>query len=91
VAEKTLGISDFACVRPPLLTAGPASATGNLRTGWIWPDNLRKERVARGLKEAGPEIGWTIAKADVGRWISQLLVVGNDEEFGKCWTLTNSL
>jgi hypothetical protein len=88
-AEENSIISDFAFVRPPLLTDGPALGPAKVQAGWVWPDHLRKERVAQGLREAGPAIGWMITKADVGRWIFENLVAGGVGGFGRCWTLTN--
>lgn len=79
----------FAMVRPPLLSDGPALGPEKVRAGWVWPDQQREAKTAHGEKEAGPAIGWSIAKADVGRWIFDNLVMGNGSSLGKCWTLTS--
>ncbi|KAK5054033.1 hypothetical protein LTR84_001995 [Exophiala bonariae] len=89
VLEDDSPFGDFAMVRPPLLRGGAALGPEKVRAGWVWPDQLRQEKIAQGEKEAGPAIGWSIAKADVGRWIFDNLIMGNDSSFGKCWTLTS--
>jgi hypothetical protein len=79
----------FAMVRPPLLTEGEALGPTKVKAGWVWPDEQRKEKLAAGQKEAGPMIGWSITKADVGKWIFDNLIQGDGSAFGKCWSLTS--
>lgn len=79
----------FAMVRPPLLTDGAALGQDKVRAGWVWPDEQREEKIAMGQEEAGPAMGWSIAKADVGRRIFDNLILGDTASFGKCWTLTS--
>lgn len=81
--------SGFAMVRPPLLGEGKALGPDKVKAGWVWPDEQREEKVAKGEKEAGPVIGWFVTKADVGRWIFDNLIQGDANALGKCWSLTN--
>ena len=55
----------------------------------MWPDEQPKEKVAKGEEEAGPATGWFIAKVDIGRWIFDNLIVGDEGSSGKCWSLTS--
>lgn len=88
-AEADPPFGGLAMVRMPLLTDGPAKGLDNVRAGWVWPDEQRKDKLAKGEKEAGPQIGYSITRADVGKWIFENLVRGGEDAFGKCWSLTN--
>jgi len=93
IFEAALGpgspFGGFAMVRPPVLSEGQALGPEKVKAGWVWPDQQRKEKVAKGEKEAGPVIGWIVTKADVGRWIFDNLILGDASALGKCWSLTN--
>jgi hypothetical protein len=88
-AESSSPLGGFAMVRPPLLTDGEAKGPNKVRAGWVWPDDQRKEKLAMGFEEAGPQIGFSITKADVGEWIFENLIQGDGPSYGKCWSLTS--
>jgi hypothetical protein len=88
-AEVDSPLGGFAMVRPPLFTDGEARGLESVRAGWVWPDEERKAKVAAGLKEKGPEIGYSITRVDVGTWIFENLVKGDEGAFGKCWSVTS--
>lgn len=79
----------FAMVRPPLLTDGPAKGFDKIKTGWVWPDEQWGEELVGSQKEAGPQVGFFVARADVGEWIFEHLIKSDGKSFGKCWNLTN--
>jgi hypothetical protein len=78
-------LAGFVIVRPSLLMDGKAKGVGKVRVGW--------ERHAKDdAREAGPgpAVGYTITRADVGRWIFEELVKGNIAEWdGRCVSLTS--
>lgn len=83
--ESPLG--DFAMVRPPILLDSPVLGFDKIRAGWVWPDAHREEKLARGQKEAGPQIGYTVSKPDVGEWIFANMIKNGMDLHGKCWNL----
>ncbi|KEF56281.1 uncharacterized protein A1O9_07862 [Exophiala aquamarina CBS 119918] len=93
IFEAVLGVDSpvggFAMVRPPILSEGTALGPDKVKAGWVWPDEQRREKVAKGEKEVGPMVGWFVTKADVGRWIFDNLIQGDGSALGKCWSLTN--
>lgn len=86
--DDIVPFDDFAMVRPPLLLDGPAKGIENIRVGWIWAEVDRQEKLATGQRELGPQIGYTVAKRDVGLWIYENLIKDSKQLDGRCFNLT---
>lgn len=77
-------VRDCVIVRPTLMTdAGPRGAEG-LRVGWEW-NGMEIER--NGVREPGPQMGWSVGRKDVGGFIFEK-VLGEGGWEGKCVSLT---
>lgn len=85
--ETDSPVGDFAVVRPTLLNDSPAQGLAKVRAGWVWADVESQDKLARGEKEKGPEMGYSISRIDVGSWIFDKLVIG-DGMYGRCSSLT---
>lgn len=75
-------VRDFVIMRPLILTDGEEKADGQLRVGWEWGV------VGQGRPdEPGPELGYLMSKADLGKWTFSHIVLEGGWE-GKCVYLT---
>jgi hypothetical protein len=85
VTQKQPALGGYVMLRPPLLTDGETKGTKSLRVGWIWEDEVCK----RDEKETGIEVGYTISRLDLARWMYEELVKGDVQRWkGKCVNLT---
>jgi hypothetical protein len=85
---KDSPLGAFAIVRLMALSDGAAKGLNKLKTGWVWPDIQRKEKLADGQEEAGPQKGFAVSRADVGHWIFENLINDDGTHYGKCTTLS---
>jgi len=69
---------DFVIVRPTLLWDNEPYGVDKVAAGWEWG-------VKKG-EEAGPKMGYTIGRRDVGEWTFQNVIQGEGCE-GKCYSL----
>ncbi|KAF1923323.1 uncharacterized protein M421DRAFT_425986 [Didymella exigua CBS 183.55] len=76
-------IRDCVVVRPTLLTDVAASGVEKLRVGWEWKG---AETEKAGIKDKGPELGWTVGRKDVGGWVFEKVVREGGWE-GRCVSL----
>ncbi|KAH7239889.1 hypothetical protein B0J15DRAFT_569377 [Fusarium solani] len=79
-------LGGYVMLRPPLLTHGREKGTASLRVGWVWEDDMYKnaDEVERGV-----EVGYTISRGDLARWIFEQLVEGDIKKWeGKCINIT---
>lgn len=83
-AASDASIRDFFIVRPTLLTNGAARGTEKVRAGWEWGVKGVQGRE----KEAGPQLGYTVGRTDVGNWIFEQLVKNGEKWEGKVISLT---
>ncbi|OCL05512.1 hypothetical protein AOQ84DRAFT_379514 [Glonium stellatum] len=83
-AASDSSIRDFFIVRPTLLTDGVAKGTEKVRAGWEWGIKGVQGRE----EEAGPQLGYTIGRTDVGNWIFEQLVTNGEKWGGKVISLT---
>ncbi|OAG06180.1 uncharacterized protein CC84DRAFT_1164509 [Paraphaeosphaeria sporulosa] len=83
LGDKGEHMRDFVIVRPTALVDG-AKGVEKVRSGWEWGIQDEKRRVE---KEAGPAIGWTVGRTDVGAWIFKNVVEAGGWE-GRCVSLT---
>lgn len=77
-------IRDCVVVRPTLLTDAAPSGVDKLRVGWEWKGD---ETERAGVKEAGPQLGWSVGRKDVGAWVFEEVVKEGGWE-GRCVSLT---
>ncbi|KAH6629654.1 hypothetical protein C7974DRAFT_472395 [Boeremia exigua] len=77
-------IRDCVVVRPTLLTDAPRKGIQGVRAGWEWTG---PERERGGVREAGPQLGWSIGRKDVGGWVFERVVQEGGWE-GRCVSLT---
>ncbi|KAJ4406579.1 hypothetical protein N0V91_004522 [Didymella pomorum] len=77
-------LRDCVVVRPTLLTDAAPAGTQKLRVGWEWK-GAETERA--GVKEAGPQLGWSVGRKDVGAWVFEKVVREGGWE-GRCVSLT---
>ncbi|KAJ4247454.1 hypothetical protein NW762_013129 [Fusarium torreyae] len=85
-ATENPSLGGYVMLRPPLLTDGKMKGTNSLRVGWIWEDVGCKNSHER---ESGIEVGYTISRLDLARWIFEELVEGDAQRWkGKCVNLT---
>ncbi|CAH0051808.1 unnamed protein product [Clonostachys solani] len=83
-ADSPLG--GYVMLRPPLLTHGPMKGTNSIRVGWIWEDPVFKKSDE---KEQGIEVGYTISRLDLAKWMFDELVQGDANRWkGKCVNIT---
>lgn len=80
--EKDPPLSGFTVIKPTLLTDGAAKPLGQIRAGWVWPDEHQGSEQA-----AGPQMGYTITRASVGLWVHENVIKGGNEWSGKCVSL----
>ncbi|KAK7402576.1 hypothetical protein QQX98_011681 [Neonectria punicea] len=84
--EVNSPLGGYIMLRPPLLTHGPMKGTKSLRVGWIWEDDMYR---IKDQEEHGVEIGYTVSRQDLARWISEQLVTGDFQIWkGRCVNLT---
>jgi hypothetical protein len=76
-------VRDFVIMRPLVLTDGEAKGDGRLRVGWEW--GVVGEKGSP--DEPGPELGYLMSKADLGKWAFNHVVLEGGWE-GKCVYLT---
>ncbi|KAF4952437.1 hypothetical protein FSARC_12632 [Fusarium sarcochroum] len=85
-SENNPSLGGYVMLRPPLLTDGDLKGTNSLRVGWIWEDDVYKKS---GERESGIEVGYTISRLDLARWMFEELVDGDAQRWkGKCVNLT---
>jgi len=77
-------VGDFVVVRPTLLVDGAMKGLESVRVGWEAPEGSS----AVGEKAPGPQLGYTVSRADVGNFIFQEVIQGGKKWCGKCVTLT---
>lgn len=77
-------IRDCVIVRPTLLTDAAASGVDKLRVGWEWKG---EETEKAGVKEVGPQLGWTVGRKDVGGFVFEKVIKEGGWE-GRCVSLT---
>ena len=77
-------VRDCVVVRPTLLTDAAPRGVGNIRVGWEWKS---KDVERRGVREPGPQLGWTIGRKDVGAFVFEKVVSEGGWE-GRCVSLT---
>lgn len=77
-------IRDCVVVRPTLLTDAASAGVEKLRVGWEWKG---KETEMAGVKEVGPQLGWSVGRRDVGAWVFERVVREGGWE-GRCVSLT---
>jgi len=77
-------LDDFVIVRPTVLVDGQMKGLESVRAGWEAPEGSS----AAGEKAPGPQLGYTVSRADVGNWIFQEAIQGGKRWCGKCATLT---
>ncbi|OAL04667.1 hypothetical protein IQ06DRAFT_333006 [Phaeosphaeriaceae sp. SRC1lsM3a] len=76
----------FIILRPAILTDGPERGTDSVRVGWLW--GRKSETGIEAEEEAGPAIGWSVGRKDLGLWAYEnALKGGGDEWVGKCVSL----
>ncbi|KAF4453290.1 hypothetical protein F53441_4020 [Fusarium austroafricanum] len=63
---------DFVIMRPLILTDGVEKGDDYLRVGWEWGT---EEDYNDHSGEPGPQIGYTVSRRDVGKWIFDKVVV----------------
>ncbi|CAG9936273.1 unnamed protein product [Clonostachys rosea f. rosea IK726] len=79
-------LGGYVMLRPPLLTHGPMKGTNSIRVGWIWEDAMFKKSDE---KEHGIEVGYTISRLDLAKWMFDELVQGDANRWnGKCVNIT---
>lgn len=76
-------VCDFVVVRPTLLVDGAARGREQVRVGWE-----RASGATAGEEGPGPAVGYTVSRADVGRWVFEEVVKGGRTWVGRCVTLT---
>ncbi|KAF4983932.1 hypothetical protein FDECE_17197 [Fusarium decemcellulare] len=85
VTETDSPLGGYVMIRPPLLTHGRMKGIESIRVGWIWEDDVYRTDE----EEQGVEIGYTISRADLARWMFKELVEGDVQAWnGKCVNLT---
>ena len=77
-------VRDCVVVRPTLLTDAAPAGVEKLRVGWEWKG---KETERAGVKEAGPQLGWSVGRKDVGAWVFEKVIKEGGWE-GRCVSLT---
>lgn len=77
-------IRDCVVVRPTLLTDANAAGVDKLRIGWEWKGEAREKESVR---EAGPQVGWTVGRKDVGGFVFEKVIEQGGWE-GRCVSLT---
>jgi len=77
-------IDNFVFIRPTLLMDGPSVGLEAVRSGWEKHDEA--PNAVEG-DAPGPVIGYTIRRADVGKWIFESVVKNVGEWKGKCVSL----
>ncbi|KAH7130936.1 hypothetical protein EDB81DRAFT_845558 [Dactylonectria macrodidyma] len=84
--ETDSPLGGYVMLRPPLLTHGRLKGTGSIRVGWTWEDSIYR---TSNEKEHGVEVGYTISRLDLARWMFEELVEGDAQWWkGKCVNLT---
>ena len=77
-------IRDCVVVRPTLLTDAAPQGVEHVRAGWEWKGaGIEKE----GVKEPGPQMGWTVGRKDVGAFMFENVIREGGWE-GRCVSLT---
>ena len=85
-AQPNSALGGYVMLRPPLLTNGPLKGTGSLRVGWVWEDEKYRND---NEQETGVEVGYTIGRLDLARWMFEQLVEGDVQRWnGKCVNIT---
>jgi hypothetical protein len=77
-------IRDCVIVRPTLLTDSKMCGVDKLRAGWEWKG---AETEREGVKEEGPQLGWTVGRKDVGGFVFEKVIQEGGWE-GRCVSLT---
>jgi hypothetical protein len=77
-------IRDCVIVRPTLLTDAAPIGVDKMRVGWEWKGT---ETEKAGVKEAGPQLGWSVGRKDVGAWVFEKVIQEGGWE-GRCVSLT---
>ncbi|CVL13682.1 uncharacterized protein FPRN_12057 [Fusarium proliferatum] len=72
--QKDSGLGGYVMLRPPLLTDGEMKGTKKVRVGWIWEDDVLRKSDER---ETGVQIGYTISRLDLARWMFEELIQRN--------------
>ncbi|KAM5343767.1 hypothetical protein ACJ41O_012304 [Fusarium nematophilum] len=84
--ERDSPLGGYVMLRPPLLTHGQMKGIKSLRVGWIWEDDVFN---TKDEKESGIEVGYTISRLDLAKWMFEELVQGDVQRWkGKCVNLT---
>lgn len=84
--EDNSPFGGYVMLRPPLLTHGRMKGTASLRVGWVWEDDMYRnlDEVEQGI-----EVGYTISRGDLARWIFEQLVQDDIKKWeGKCVNIT---
>lgn len=77
-------ICDCVIVRPTLLTDAAPAGVAKLRVGWEWKgEEVEKD----GAREAGPQLGWSVGRRDVGAFVFEKVVQEGGWD-GRCVSLT---
>lgn len=77
-------IRNCVIVRPTLLTDAAPAGVEKIRIGWEWKGT---ELERDGEIEAGPQLGWSVGRRDVGAFVFEKVVKEGGWE-GKCVSLT---
>ncbi|UPX10194.1 uncharacterized protein EKO05_0000865 [Ascochyta rabiei] len=77
-------IRDCVVVRPTLMTDAEPKGVHALRIGWEWKG---EETEKDGVKEAGPQLGWSVGRKDVGGFLFEKVLCEGGWE-GRCVSLT---
>lgn len=85
LADKGAHVSDVVIVRPSVLTDGVEKGVAAVRVGWEWGQD--GEPGEEREREAGPQIGWTVSRRDVGGWVFRKVIVEGGWE-GRCVCIT---
>lgn len=80
-------VRGFVVVRPSLLTDGRPRELESVRAGWEWGVDVDGVQGNGGEKEPGPQVGWYVARKDVGEWVFRKAVVEGGWE-RRCVSLT---
>ena len=92
IAKATMEIGDdspisgFVITRATLLLNGEGKGLNKVKAGW---DTHPEAINAKEDKGAKPAIGYSIRRADVGAWIFEQVVKGNEYWVNKCVSLTS--
>lgn len=78
-------IRDCVIIRPTLLTDAAPAGVEKLRVGWEWKD---EDVEKSGVREAGPQLGWSVGRKDVGAFVFKKAVQEGNWD-GRCVSLTN--